>query len=152
VAGHSLRSLLECVRTVSGLCIFYHFFDALRRRHFTTFEFRSDFARWVAASFEEPRLAEQLAVLDPLEFNSVRDTREALVARFESAGGGSEHTVRVRPGEEFQFRTPKSLVWSTGVDAATPCELADGIERTSLSSFFFHFIEAWIRMERPAND
>ncbi len=148
----SLRTLMSCLRRASGASIFYHFFHALRRRHFTTFEYRNDFARWVMLNFQEPRLAEKLAVIDPLEFGSVRDTREQLLRYLEEAVGGSENSVRVREGEEFRFMTLKSFVYPTGLEAQNLCELARAVERSSLSSLFFHFIEARLRMGRPCND
>ena len=148
----SLRSLLECIRKVSGASIFYHFFHALRRRHFTTFEYKNDFARWVVMNFQEPRLAERLAVIDPLEFGSVRATRERLIRYLEEAVGSSEYSVRVRDGEEFRFLTLKSFVFPTGLVAHDLRELAACIERSSLSSLFFHFIETRLRMGLPSND
>ena len=148
----SLRSLLQSIRRVSGATIFYHFFHALRRRHFTTFEYRNDFARWVMLNFQEPRLAELLAVIDPLEFGSVRATRERLVRYLEEAVGSGEYSVRVREGEEFRFLTLKSFVYPTGLIVQDPCELAACIERSSLSSLFFHFIETRLRLGLPSND
>lgn len=148
----SLRSLLEGIRRVSGSSIFYHFFHALRRRHFTTFEYKNDFARWVALNFQEPRLAERLAVIDPLEFGSVRATRERLIEHLEEAAGSGEPLARVREGEEFRFVTLKSFVYPTGLEARNPCELACSVERAGLGSLFFHFIEARLRLGRPGND
>lgn len=148
----SLRSLLECLQRVSGASVFYHFFHALRRRHFTTFEYRNDFARWVALNLHEPSLAERLAAIDPLEFGSVRATRERLIQYLRDAVGQSESSVRVREGEEFRFVTLKSFVYPIGLEARTPCELARGIEQAGMGSLFFHFIEARLRMDRPGND
>jgi hypothetical protein len=148
----SLRSLLHCLEHVSGSSIFYHFFHALRRRHFTTFEYKNDIARWVALNFHEPSLAERLAAIDPLEFGSVRATRNRLIECLKQALGQTESAVRVREGEELRFVTLKSFVYPVGLESHNPCELAGDIERAGMGSLFFHFIEARLRMGRAVND
>jgi len=148
----SLRSLLGGIERVGGSSIFYHFFHALRRRHFMTSEYKNDFARWVALNFQEPSLAERLAATDPLEFGSVRATRERLIDYLKAALGQSESSARVRPGEEFHFVTLKSFVYPMSLEARDACELAQGIENAGMGSLFYHFIEARLRMGRPGND
>lgn len=148
----SIRSLLECLRQVSGSSIFYHFVHALRRRHFTTYGYRNDFANWVTMRFQERELAERLAVIDPLEFPSVRAVRDALIHELEVTTAADEARWKVPPGDEFRFVTVKSFVYPTGLVASTPRELVAAIERASLGSFFFHFVEARLRSGGQAND
>lgn len=152
VMADSLRTLLKGLRTVSGSSIFYHVHNSLFRRHYTTSRYMNDFGRWAWVTMHEERLAEQLAVIDPLEFVSVREARERLVGVVERYLGDAEYIQRVLPGQEFHFGRLQTFVFPTGVRAGTLEELAERVRVAAPDVVFYHFVEAHLRHARKDND
>jgi len=148
----SLPSLLECLRRVSGSSIFYHFHHSLLRRHFLKAEYENDFAVWASHTLREPVLAERLATIDPLDFESVRASREKLIAYVQEVVGRTESYIRVPPGREFRFLELKSFSYPSGLRAANLDEFARVVRRISTESMFYHVIEARLRLGKGSND
>lgn len=148
----SLRSLLRGIETVSGSSIYYHFYHALFRRHFITTDYMNDFARWVWLHLNEPTLAERLASLDPLEYSTVREAREALRQLIQEAVGGSESVFRVPEGEEFYFSELRSFVYPVGQEVRDLESFARALEEVPAASLLYHFIAAPLRVGRHSND
>jgi len=149
----NLRELLLHLRSVPGSAIFYHTHHQFLSHHFVKPEFRSDFAIWVHDALQEEALGERLAAIDLLEFTTIRELREALLATIEghlSAHGGDLR--QAPPGQEFHFCKSKSFVMPTGIIAYTVDELFEQVRHITNISLFFHFLEARLRLGRPTND
>ncbi|MBI4482304.1 MAG: hypothetical protein HY652_05375 [Acidobacteria bacterium] len=147
-----LRSLLKGIETVSGSSIYYHFHHALFRRHFITSDYLNDFARWVWLHLNEPSLAEKLASLDPVDYGTVREAREALWRLIREAVGASESVFRVPEGEEFYFSELRSFVYPVGLEATDLESFGRVLDQVPDGSLLYHFIAAAARLGHPRND
>jgi Family of unknown function (DUF5752) len=148
----SLPGMLECLHRVSGSSIFYHFYYSLLQRHFLKTEFQNDFALWADQTLLEPVLAERLATVDPLDFPSVRASRNRLIEYVEAFVGESQTYIRVPPGKEFRFQELKSFSYPSGLQAKTLEEFGRVVRRISVESVFYHMVEARLRLENGTND
>ena len=152
VKADDLRALRDGIRTVSGSSIFYHVYYSLLREHFTTSENVNDFARWVIVVLGDEALGEKLACIDPLEFESVRATRDNLAEIIDSYMGETSNIARVPKEREFYFNEARSIVYSTGIAAGDLREFYEAVGRISIASLFFHFVESRLRLGRSQND
>jgi len=152
IKADNLKSLLEAVRTVRGSAIFYHMHHSLFRRHFTAADYMNDFARWVLLNQSQEVLAEKLASIDPWEYNTVREVREVLMDYLDRYIGEGERFQRVPAGSEFFFLEQRSALFPTGLVAANLKEFFSCLQYASCSSFFFHLVEARLRLGRKSND
>jgi hypothetical protein len=148
----SLPALLECLHRVSGSSIFYHFYYSLLQRHFLKTEFQNDFALWADQTLLEPVLAERLATVDPLDFPSVRASRNRLIEYVKTFVGESQTYIRVPPGKEFRFQELKSFSYPSGLQAKSLEEFGRVVRRISVESVFYHMVEARLRLEDGTND
>lgn len=150
--AESLKSLLRGLKKVSGSSIFYHMHHALLRRHFAVSDQMNDFARWVMVQLGQTSLAERLASVDPMACRSVREAREQLIACAEEYVGAGELFFRVAEGNEFHFLELHSVVLPLRKTAADLESFYHGLKKASLGAFFYHMIEAPIRLGKPSND
>lgn len=151
--ARNLPELLGGIREVSGSSIFYHTHHLYLSHHFETPVFYNEFALWVSEALREDRLAEQLAGLDLLSYTSIRQLREAIIARIESHLETSPGPPRdCPPGDEFHFCKSKSFIMPTGIVANTPADLFAQLPRITTMSLYFHFFEARLRLGHPTND
>jgi hypothetical protein len=148
----SLPSMLDCLHRVGGSSIFYHFYYSLLQRHFLKTEFQNDFALWADQTLLEPVLAERLATVDPLDFPSVRASRNRVIEYVKAFVGESQTYVRVPPGKEFRFQELKSFSYPSGLQAKSLEEFGRVVRRISVESVFYHMVEARLRLENGTND
>ncbi len=150
--AESLKSLLYGLKKVSGSSIFYHVHHSLLRRHFTASDHMNDFARWVLLQLGQSSLAERLTAVDPMACRSVREAREQLIACVEEYVGAGELFFRVAEGREFHFLQLHSFVIPLKTTARDLASFYDGLKKASMGTFFFHLIEAPIRLGKLSND
>ena len=151
--ARNLIELLEHVSNVSGSCIFYHTHYLYLTRHFIKPRFYNEFANWASEALQEERLAERLAAIDLLEMTSIRELREAIIAKIRKHIEDSPTVLRECPrGEEFHFCEAKSFIMPTGFVAQSVPEFFAHIPEVTNSCLHFHFFEARLRLERPTND
>ncbi len=150
--AESLKSLLNGLKKVSGSSIFYHVHHAMLRRHFAASDHMNDFARWVQVVLGQTSLAERLSSVDPMGCQSVREAREQLISYVKEYVGIGELFVRVSEGREFHFLEFNSVI--------IPLENVDpdleafyhALKKATPGTFFFHLIEAPIRLGKQSND
>src|SRR5215471_5385246 len=142
VKASDLAQLLENLRTVPGAVIYHHTHHFLVQHQYLSPEPPNDFAYWVSNILLEERLGEELAAVDVLRFQSVRDLRNALVQVIQSFLDGSSNLRTAPHGEEFHFMQAVSYVVPTGVSAGNLPEFRAGLERVSLSSIAYHMFDA----------
>ncbi|MCK6555971.1 DUF5752 family protein [Candidatus Binatia bacterium] len=147
-----LHQLLGHLRVVSGSVIYFHTHHFLVQHQYVSPEPPNDFAFWVTHDLQEPRLGEELAAIDMVQFRTIRALRERIVATIERfVAGAAEHRV-APPEREFHFRESVSFVVPTGHVASSPAELATCIAQVGFGALMFHFFDARLRLERGAND
>lgn len=150
--AESLKSLLHGLKKVSGSSIFYHLHHALLRRHFSTSDHMNDFARWVLVQLGQNSLAERLTAVDPMGARSVREAREQLIANVAEYVGVGELFSRVAEGNEFHFLEFRSIVVPLNIVAEDLETFYKGLKKASMGTFFYHLIEAPIRLGKTSND
>ena len=142
------RGLEEC----SAASVFYHTFQSLGRYHFLTEGFSNDFAQWVLAGCNLPKLAEQLAFFDIREYVSIEDLRRDLsnaVANY--CDTHSEESQR-RAFEPFYYCEAIEVAVPLGVEARALEEFREGLVRLTSASFHYHFIASRLRLHLRTND
>ena len=148
----NLNELLEAVRTCPDDSIFQHTFRTLQEHHFIREGFSNDFAHWAFAACNEVGLAERLSSLDVREFTSIQAVREHIVAivsdylQKNPRAGGREAL------EPFYFCAADTVVVPTPFVARNLQEFADCIQKASIHSIHYHFIEARLRLKLNSND
>jgi len=139
--AHGLRELRDRAAEVPPQSIWHHFYETLLRPTFDDPEYRNDFAIWARRGLRDHVLAERLAVIDPLEFDSLERLREHFVDVLEDRLAETPGPGPVRPGQEFHFLRSQMIVVDTGFRAATPGEMAAQIPALPPGSLYYHFIE-----------
>lgn len=148
----TLTQLLQHLREVRGSSIFYHTFRAIQERHFAAGAYANDFADWAAHYLGNQPLAERLANIDPLGFESVRGLRDRIIQVIEEAVAEGWGEVRVPAGKEFCFNHAISLVVPTDYVARDLESFAEALRRVGTHSLFFHLYEARLRLGQPTDD
>lgn len=153
VKARNARELAAGLRVLPGSCVFYHTHHQYLSHHFERPVFYNDFATWASETLQERHLAEQLASIDLLNYTSIRQLREAILATLDRylearADGGRD----CPPGEEFHFARSKSFVMRTGLVANGLEDFLQTLPQASNVSVFYHFFEARLRLDKPTSD
>lgn len=149
----NLPELLHHLNTVSGASIFYHTHHQFLSLHFEKPVFHNEFAHWVGDALQEERLSEELTAVDLLAFTTVRQLREAIVAKVEAYLQEVQGPAReCRPGNAFHFCESQSFIMPTGAVAHDVRDFFSKLGAVSNVSLFFHFFESRLRLERATND
>lgn len=150
----SLSQLLRYVRTLPESVIYYHTHHYLLEHQYLTPEPPNDFAYWATAVFGEPRLGEQLASIDTMQFSSLsalRDRLTEVLSRYLRANPLLRWRV-VAPTDAFYFVKAVNVVLTTPYEARTLEEFAACLEAITIESLYFHVFEARLRLRRGPND
>ena len=148
----NLSELLEALRLCPDESIFQHTFQTLREHHFIREGFSNDFAHWAFAACNEVGLAERLAGIDVREFTSIAALRQRLVDIVDSYLKQNPRARDRAAFEPFYFSASEIIVIPTPFVARNLVEFADGIRQVSLTSIYFHFIDARLRLKLNSND
>jgi hypothetical protein len=148
----TLAELLEALRTCPDDSIFQHTFRTLQEHHFISEGFSNDFAHWAFSACNEVALAEQLAGLDVRAFTSVKAVRERIVAIVESYLKNNPRSADRSALEPFYFCAADTVVIPTPLVARNLREFADCLQKVSLHSIHYHYIEARLRLKLSTND
>jgi hypothetical protein len=149
----NLVELLTHMRNVSGSSIFYHTHQRYLTQHFRKPTFYSDFAEWISRALQEEALAEKLAMIEPLQFTTIRELREAMIRNVEMyVNDNGTRERKCPPGDEFHFCKSKSFIMPTGLVAEDLRDFVTKLPHLTNTSTYFHFFEARLRLERPTND
>ena len=148
----TLSELLEAVRICPDDSIFQHTFRTLQEHHFIREGFSNDFAHWAFSACNEVALAEQLAGIDVRIFTSVNAVRDRIVAIMEAYLKNNPRSADRAALESFYFAAADTVVIPTPMVARNLREFADGLQKVSLHSIHYHYIEARLRLKLGTND
>lgn len=150
----TLGELLELIRTVSGACIYHHTHRFLQQHQYLSPEPPNDFAYWVDNVLGDDRLGEKLASIDIIQYSSVQNLREKIIAVIEDYLRKNPHAAKrfVDPGAEFHFIESVSFIFPTHYAANDLKELADILKTATIDSIYFHIFESRLRLEKGKND
>lgn len=150
--ANNLGELLEALRVVPDDSIFQHTFRTLQDHHFIREGFSNDFAHWAFAACNEVSLAERLASLDVREYTSLSSLRERIIKIIEDYIQQNPRSRERTALEPFYFCASDSIVLPTELSANNLEEFVDSVEKVSLHSIHYHFIEARLRLKLTSND
>lgn len=150
--AESLGELLEALRVIPDESVFQHTFRTLQEHHFIREGFSNDFAHWAFASCNEVGLAERLASLDVREYTSLASLRERIIKIVEDYIQQNPRSRDRAALEPFYFCASDTVVIPTEISANNLQEFIDGMEKVSLHSVHYHFIEARLRLKLTSND
>jgi hypothetical protein len=150
--AQNLRELRDCLKITHRGCLYFHFWGGLLRQHSSDTEFQNDFANWSSRSLNDIRVAEQLSLIDPNVHKDLESLRREIIEVIEQRLSETEYVPWAKPGNEFQFIRSQTVVFDTGIRINKPEELKDIIPNLTLSSIFYHFIDARRRTIEHKND
>lgn len=148
----NLSQLLEGLRTCPEDSIFQHTFRTLAEHHFIREGFSNDFAHFAFAACNEVGLAERLASVDVREFTSLELLRTRIVAIVDEYLKKNPRAGERAALEPFYFCASDTVVIPTTGVARNLEEFAACLEKISLHSIHYHFIEARLRLKLNSND
>ncbi len=150
----TLVHLAGLLKEVPGACIYHHTHRFLQQHQYISPEPPNDFAYWVTEVLGEDELGEKLASIDTIQYGTIRQLREKIVATIEEYL--SEHkTAHLRfsqSGEEFHFMKSISFVLPTRYKVYDLKEFEEALRKVTIDSIYFHVFEARLRLERINND
>jgi len=150
--AQNLRELRDNLETIHQGSIYYHFWGGLLRPRFDDPEYNNDFAGWARHGLHDSRLAERLGVIDPTDFVDIEDLRRELIDVIEERLDESELIPWSKGDQQFHFIRSQIFVFDTYKRIDTPEELALAVPQMSISSIFYHFIDARRRTEESIDD
>jgi len=150
--ANNLPEFLEGLRVVPDDSIFQHTFQTLQEHHFIREGFSNDFAHWAFAACNEVGLAERLAGVDVREFVSIRALRDLLVDTVQKYLDTNPHARERQALEKFYFCASDTVVVPTPFVARNLQEFLECLQKVSIYSIHYHFIEARLRLKLSSND
>jgi len=133
------RSELAHIDTAS---LYHHFWGGLLEPRFDEREYNNDFAAWVRHGIHDAVLAERLSALAPTEFADLEALRQEIIDLVDMRLDEAEYLSWTRATQQFEFQRSQIVVFDTKHRLQNPSELGSAISTLSLSSIFYHFIDA----------
>ena len=150
--AHTLAELQDGIAHASDASIFHHTFQTLGRHHFLTEGFSNDFAQWVLAALNRPRLAERMGGIDVRDYVSIAELRSDLLRMVVEYCQADPRDAHLSAFEPFYFCEGVDVTAPLGLEAWTLSEFRNGIARISHSSFYHHFVASRLRLQLKTND
>jgi hypothetical protein len=150
--AHDLAELCEQLRTVPPSVVFHHTHHFLVQHQHLSPEPPNDFAFWVTNVLQEDALGERLAAIDTVQFQSLRELRDRIVAVIEEYLESRGALRTAPPGEEFHFMDAVSVALPTRYHATTLAEFAEALRQVSTATIAYHLFEARLRVGSEDND
>jgi len=140
--AQNLRELRDRLATTHPGCIYYHFWGRQLRPRFDDPEYQNDFAAWAGHDLHDKLLAERLAIIDPKDYKDIEELRRELIDIIEERLDEVEYVPWAKAGHYYFFVRSQIVVFDTGVRLTVPEELIEIVPKMSVSSIFYHFIDA----------
>lgn len=143
--GKKARLLQEFrheLRNISTMSIYHHFWGGLLQPRFEEREYNNDFAAWVRHGIHDAVLAERLSALAPNSFSDLEALRQEIIELIDIRLDEVEYLFWTRATQQFEFVCSQIVVFDTERQLRQPAELAPAMMNLSISSIFYHFIDA----------
>lgn len=148
----TLEELVNLLSEVDHEVIFHHMHQYFLKERAEAPDYPNDFAQWAAESLEDRVLAERLANVDPFEYESLEELREALIAIIDDHLEAQPYPRPVMAGKEFYFNQTFSLIMPTGKEAITLSQFREHLAQVDDSSIYYHMLEARLRLHKRGDD
>jgi hypothetical protein len=150
--AYTLTELRNHIRDVRIDSIYHHFWGGLLGVGFEELEFNNDFANWCRKHLGEPALAEQLSVIDPVEYTDLEGLRGKLLDIIDERLDSNDISHFLRSSRAFEFTRSLLVIFDTGRRMNLPEDLPRVLPDLSTGSVFYHFIDARRRLEDGSDD
>jgi hypothetical protein len=140
--AQNLRELRDILATIHPSSIYHHFWGGLLRPSFDDPQFNNDFAAWCHYALHDDILAERLAVTDPTDYEDLEALRHSLLEVIEERLDEIERPQWARLDQQFNFLRSQIVVFDTRRSLDNPEDLVHAINRMSVGSVFYHFVDA----------
>ncbi|MFQ5532801.1 MAG: DUF5752 family protein [Candidatus Methylomirabilales bacterium] len=140
--------LMDLLEEIPIDSIYYHTHEYFLRHQYLMGPYPNDFATWAAIQVRDRVLGERLGVVDPYDFDTLEDLREALVSVIEDHLSKMPVVPRVEQGEPFYFMQSRIVEVPTGIKAETLQDFRDALVQVDASAIYYHFYAARIRRNR----
>lgn len=140
--AQTLKELRDRLATITLDSLYYHFWGGLLEPRFEEREYNNDFAAWARHGLHDGKLAEQLAMIDPVRSPELEDLRQQLLEIIEVRLDESDFLPWARATHSFEFICSQIVVFDTRARIEAPEHLAEIIPHLTASSVFYHFIDA----------
>ncbi|MBD3218984.1 MAG: hypothetical protein GF310_11970 [candidate division Zixibacteria bacterium] len=148
----NIREMRERVAVCPIECLYHHFCETVIRPTFDDPEFRNDFSVWCSTYLGDKKLAEQLGILNPYDFNNLEELRAKMMEIIDERLSELYYIPSAQIGEDFQFMRAVTVVFDTGKHIYSPDDLIRHIPFMSDSSLYYHFVEAHRRTLQSTDD
>ena len=144
--------MADILKAVPGSVIYHHTHRFLKQHQYLSPEPPNDFAWWAAEAMQDARLAERLAAVDTVNFKTLRELREKIVAIIEDRMAKRKTAADAPEGMEFHFMKSVSFILPTPYQAGDLREFSEALRKVSVHSIYHHVFEARLRLEHGVND
>lgn len=150
----NLEELLACLKEVPDSSIYHHTHRFLQQHQYLSPEPPNDFAYWVNNVLGEKELGENLASIDTIEFSTISDLREELIAVTKDylKENPSARSKFANRDEAFYFIKSISFVFPTNYIVYDLTEFLDALKKITMDSLYFHIFESRLRLAKGTND
>ncbi len=146
------KKLADFLELVSLDSVYYHTHSSLLRHRYRAGMSSNDFATWAAIQVRDRVLGERLALLDPLDFETLADLRDEIISVIDDHLKSMTAVPRVVYGEPFDFIESRILGVPIKTRASTLEEFRKALAEVDDSAIYYHTVEARVRLERRRND
>lgn len=150
--AQTLHELKEKIMTLPPGCFYLHFWGGRLRPSFEHHRYLNDFAYWVSDALHDDVLTERLAIVNPIEHESIEDLKAELVEIIENRLDEKESIGWIKASYPFYFVRAKIVIFQTQYIVNNPNDFASIIPHLTNSSLFYHFIDSAIRSGKKVND
>ncbi len=148
----SLIELKDRLPKISLECIYYHFWGGRLFPQFTHSDYHNDFAIWAHEVLHDDILAERLGIIDPTAYDSLEGLRNEVIEIVDERLDEYPSVPWTKKEDQFHFLRSSIIIFDSPHTLTDPKELPVFIPKLSLSSIFFHFIDARTRTPEKKDD
>ncbi len=150
--AHTLKELLDLIRSCTDSSIFYHTFSAFRTMREVQVPYNNDFAIWISSRLHEQALAEKLMAIDVAEYNTIASLRGRLIEIIEKYREQTPLVSQKRADDPFYLCDTVRIVYLTDKFAYNLKSFREVISTVSVDSIYFHFIESRLHTQLQTDD
>jgi hypothetical protein len=144
--------LLDGVKNSPDASIYYHTHHFLQQHHYLSPEPPNDYAYWATEVLNDTPLGEHLWSVDIIQYSSIAEIRNALVAILEQRVAEGRKLREAPPGGEFHFMASRTFVLSTRHVAHSLAEFRAILAEISVNVIYYHMFDARLRLQNGTND
>jgi hypothetical protein len=146
------KELLEGLKSVPALSIYYHTHKFLQQHHYLSPEPPNDFAYWLTNILNLKDLGEAVASIDIINFRNLEDLRKGFIEIIDSYLSKGKYFSEAPEGAEFHFISCKVFILPTSWIANDTNEFLNAVKQINFRSLYYHVFEARLRLTEEEND